>query len=160
MAYATFANVLTGFPPLTTIVGTGTNQVTTPDVSSFYIANAEGFVNAYVGAKYATPLTMPEPLITGITSDIAIYKLCEDKLPRIPDYMERRYSNALKTLEAIRDGNMVLPSSQAAVSGGDQFAWSSVGSHHPVFSAVLKDIDQKVDIDFVREERSIRESDF
>jgi phage gp36-like protein len=161
MPYATFDDVLNRYPPAKTMVGSGVNEVSTADISSLYVFGAEGIVNGYVGAKYTTPIAMPEALITQVTADISIYKLCEDKMPRIPEFAERRYKHAIEILEMIRDGKMVLSSSATLiVGGGDNEAWSSTGSFHPVFSTVLGELEQKVDRDQVREEKSIRSTDF
>lgn len=128
MAYATADDVIGRYKPLTTMIGPGTLDVTTVDIASLYIKDAESIVNGYLASKYSVPLTV-EALVTDLTSDIAIYRLCSDKLPRMPDYMEKRYTNAVSMLEMIRDGKMFLTaSSQTANSGGggDQYAWSNV----------------------------------
>ena len=135
MAYATFTDITKRYNPLLTMIGTTTQNVTTEDISSIYIFDAEGFVNAYVGAKYTVPVAMPEPIITMLTADIAIYKILEDRVPRIPEFADRRFNNAVATLEKIRDGDMVLSSaSQTIISGGDQEAWSNNQSYAPVFT--------------------------
>lgn len=160
MAYASFNDVLGRYPPAKTMVGSSTQDISTSDISSIYIYGAEGIVNGYVGAKYETPLSTPDPLVTQVTADIALYKMCEDKLPRVPDFAERRYQHAIEILEAVRDGKMVLSSDQTVLTaGGDQDAWSSTGSFHPTFSPVLGELDQRVDADFVDQERDERLDD-
>lgn len=161
MAYATIDEVLNRYPPAKTMVGSGMNEVATLDISSIYVFGAAGIVDGYLGAKYVTPITMPQALITQVTADIALYKLCEDKMPRIPDFAERRYNNSIAILEALRDGKMTLGNSTPLVTvGGDNEAWSSTGSFHPVFSTVLGELDQKVDRDQIVAEKSIRSTDF
>ena len=156
MSYAVFSDIHTRFPPILTMVGTvAETDVTTAQVSSVYIADAESVVNAYLAGRYATPLVI-EPIITQITSDLAIFKLAQDRLPRMPEYMERRQQGAISLLEMLRDGKMVLSSSQTLVTTGDNEAWSATQSYHPVFSPVLGEVEQAVDQDFVNAERDTR----
>lgn len=159
MSYATYPDVFVRFPPIKTMVGTGTNDVATLDVSSVYCAAAEGIVNSYLANRYAIPLTT-DPLITKITADLAIYDLGIDKMPRIPEYLQARYDRAIKLLEQLRAGELNLnPASQTLVTTGDNEAWSSAGSYHNIFSPVLKDIDQHEDADQVLADINARGSD-
>jgi phage gp36-like protein len=160
MPYASLTDILTRYPPITTMIGSSEQDVTSAQVTSVYLADAESFVNGYVGAKYATPLAA-EPMITMLTCDLAIFKMVEDKAPRTPELAEKRYERAIDTLEKLRDGKMVLSPSQTILvgAGGDNYAWSSVSSFHPVFSPVLSELDQKVDCDFVTSERGNRSDD-
>lgn len=138
MALATFNDVLRRYTPLTTMIGSADLDVSTNDISSIYIADAEGIIGAYLGSKYTVPLTS-EPILTSLTSDIAIFKCLEDRAPRIPDFLQKRYDNAIATLESLRDGKMVLTASgNIIIEGGDQEAWSNVlsGSDGPVFKPV------------------------
>jgi len=51
---------------------------------------------------------------------------------------------------------MVLGNSQSIITSGDFEAFSSTSSYHPVFSPVLRDVDQRADhnqIDADREQR-------
>lgn len=137
MAYATADDVINRYKPLITMIGTASLDVTTVDIASVYIADGESMVNAYLSTRYVTPLAN-EPLLTSITSDIAIYRLLSDKAPRIPDFMQKRYENAMALLISIKSGDMVLNSSTLTLTttGGDQFAWSNVtepGFGGPVF---------------------------
>ncbi len=133
-AYATFTDVLKRYNPLTTMIGTGTQDVTTTDISSIYVADAEGFVNAFLSSRYVIPLAMPEPIITQITADIAIYKLLEDRAPRIPEFAQARYTNVVSLLMMLRDGGMSI-TSQTGVLSGDQYVWSNVFSTPPAFQS-------------------------
>lgn len=124
--YADPSDVFLRYPPVTTMVGTGAMDVATTAISSIYIADAESYVNAYLRARYVIPLS-PEPIITQITTDIAIYRMIEDHAPRIPDLAEKRWTNANSTLCMLRDGYMLLDTnSQTLVTtGGDQEVWGS-----------------------------------
>jgi phage gp36-like protein len=159
MAYATISDIFGRYPPINTMVGTLANEVSSVNISSMYIADAESTVNAYLGSRYTLPL-VPEPIITKITTDLAIYDMCVDRLPRVPEWMQGRYDRAIATLEKLRDGSMILnPASNTFVSTGDNFAFSTTQSYHPVFSPVLHELDQQEDYDFVRGEINTRSAD-
>lgn len=134
MSYATFSDVLGRYNPLVTMIGTTAPDVTTADIASLYIADAEGLIDAYLGAKYVTPLAT-EPLITRLAADLAIYKLLEDRASRVPEIAEKRYTDACSILGMLRDGKMVLTSaSQSIITSGDWEAFSATSDFHPVFS--------------------------
>lgn len=128
MAYAVIDDVFKRYPMVSNLVGSGTNLVASVDVASIYIADGESYVNAFLAARYTMPL-VTEPLLTSLTSDIAIYRMFEDKLPRFPDAIEKRYTNAISILWALQAGKMRLTSSNLVTSGGDQDAWSSANSN-------------------------------
>lgn len=125
--YSTINDVFKRYPMIENVVGSGDLLVPSADVSSIYIADGDSIINAYLSRRYVVPLTA-EPLLTWISADIAIYRLIEDKLPRFPDAVLKRYTNAMSMLVGIQEGRMDLNSSQIVSSGGDQDAWSSAGS--------------------------------
>jgi len=138
MAYATQDDVFLRYPPIENLVGSGDMLVTTVSIASVYIADAEGYVNAFLRARYATPLVV-EPVITQVTTDIAIYRMIEDHAPRIPDMAEKRMIAANSILAMLSEGKMLLdPASQTLVStGGDQEVWSTnLEQAGPVFTPV------------------------
>lgn len=135
--YAVPSDVFLRYTPITTIVGSDSTSVTTNAVSSIYIADAQSYIDAFLRARYVTPL-VPEPIITQITTDIAIYRMVEDHAPRIPDLALSRWTQANSILGMLRDGTMLLdPASQTVVtSGGDQDVWSTdLEQCGPVFRA-------------------------
>lgn len=159
MSYATIDDVFKRYNPVRTMVGSGANDISSVDVSSIFVADSEGFVDAYLRARYTTPV-VTEPLITMLTSDIAIYKMGLERLPRIPDFLQTRYDNAVKMLEMLRDGQMLLQSSgNTGAPTGDNEVFSTTSGYHPVFSPVLDEVDQQVDTDWVTSERDVRDAD-
>lgn len=138
MPYASFQDVFLRYPPIESVVGSGDMLVNTTDVASVYIADAEGYVNAYLRARYVTPLAR-EPVVTQVTVDIAVYRLIEDHAPRVPDMAEKRMIAANSMLYMLREGVMLLdPASQVLVTtGGDQEVWSTnLEQAGPVFTAI------------------------
>jgi phage gp36-like protein len=161
MAYAAIGDVLSRYKPITTMVGTHANDITSVEISSQFIADAESFVDAYIGSRYTVPLTAPVPaLITQVTADLAIFNLAAEKLPRVPDFMQPRYDRALRTLEMLRDGKMTLTGSGVTlITSGNQEAWSPTTGYHPVFSPVLGELEQRADVDYINSEIDTREDD-
>lgn len=159
MAYATISDIFKRYRPINTVVGSSNNQVTSNDVSSAFIFDQEGLIDSYLSSRYITPLSPVPQLITKIASDLTIFEIMVEKLPEVPDFMQARYDRAIKNLELIRDGKMILPSSATLVSTGDNEAWSSSGGKHPIFHPALDDVDQKVDKDWVDEGKEEREDD-
>jgi phage gp36-like protein len=133
--YATIDDVFKRYPLISNLVGSGSNLVASADVASVYISDGASVVDAFLRAKYITPLVV-EPMVTWITSDIAIYRMFEDKLPRFPDAVEKRYTNAMSMLMLLQLGKLTLTSSQIVGDGGDQDAWSNAQSYSgPIFRA-------------------------
>ena len=158
MPYATIDDVFARFP-VQTLVGTGTNEVSSFEVSSIFIQDAEGVVNAFLGSKYVLPLTTV-PLVTQITADLAIFNMLSERTGRVPQAVQSRYDRVISYLEMLRDGGMVLnANSQTLSSSGDSFAWSSTGSYHQTFSPVLDELDQRVDETWTVAEKDLRIDD-
>lgn len=158
MAYATISDIFARFP-ISTLVGTGESEVSSIEVSSTYIADAEAVVDGYLGAKYSTPL-VSTPLVRHITSDLAIFNMLAERSGRVPQAAQTRFDRAEKYLELLRDGKMVLNSaSQTLITSGDQFAWSNTGSYHQTFSPVLDELDQRVDKTWIEDAKDVRVDD-
>lgn len=127
MAYTTINDIFKRYPMVSNIVGSGPDQIASLDVSSVYISDAESIVNAYLSRRYTIPLTA-EPIITMVAADITIYRMFEDRLPRFPQAIEKRYTNAMSIVYMLQLGKMDLTSSNIISNTGDQYAWSSAGS--------------------------------
>lgn len=162
MSYATIDDVFGRYRPIETNVGTGDYDVPSVDVSSIFIRQAEGLVDAYLSQRYVVPLdtTSLSPLITRITADIAIYDMIVDKLPEVPDFASARYTNAIDLLKMFQAGTLSLPgATEATTDGGNYEAWSTTQDYHPVFSPVLRPEDQRVDHDRVDDDKDARVDD-
>jgi phage gp36-like protein len=134
MAYATIDDVFARFP-VHTLVGTGTNEVTSIEVSSIYIQDAEATVNAFLGSKYVTPL-VNDPLVTQITADLAIFNMLAERAGRVPQAIQTRHDRVMSYLEMLR-----------------------TGSYHQTFSPVLDELDQRADQTWVDDEKDARVDD-
>lgn len=162
MPYATLEDVLVGFPAVGTLLGTGSLDVTSVQVQSYFIANAEGMVNAALRDRYIVPLAdTVDPVIRRATVDIVICDIVKDRLPKTPEYILQRCSGAMKTLEKIRDGKLDIGSADERTDNAtsDMEVWSTTQEHHGTFAPTIDPIDQTVDRDQVIEQNDIREND-
>jgi phage gp36-like protein len=149
MAYATSDDVVSRYRPILSMIGAGSYEVVSLDVTSIFVADAESFVDAYLGSKYAVPISPVPSLITQITSDLSIFNMLTEKQVQVPDFMQARYDRNINVLEMLRDGSMVLPSSVALATTGDNEVWSNNEEYHSIFSPVLDELEQKPDVDWI-----------
>lgn len=161
MAYATLEEVIVGFPAISTLIGAGSLDVSSVQVQSYFIANAEAMVNAALRDRYVVPLAAPvDPVIRRATVDIVICDMVKDRLPKTPEFIDRRCQSAMATLTKIREGKLDIGSAEPTSNGsGDMEVWSSTQEHHPTFDPTIDPIDQTVDRDRINEQNDIREND-
>jgi phage gp36-like protein len=157
MAYTDINGVFKRYRPINSLIGFEQSQVSSVDVSSIFIADADALIDAYLSRRYSVPLAA-NPMINRISADLAIFNMLVEKLPETPDFFQPRYDRAIKDLEMLRDGDMALPG-VLQVTSGDQEAFSSTQDYHPIFSPVLDPIDQAVDKDQVDADKSDRTGD-
>ena len=160
MAYATIDDIFSRYAPIHTMVGTGTSDVTSVEVSSIFISDAESFMNTFLAKRYVTPVTT-EPVITMIASDLAISNMMFEKLGELPNFIQPRYERAMMMLQKLADGDLVLTSgSTSLVTTGDNFAWSTTQNYHSIFSPVLDELDQAADVDAINADINARAGDY
>lgn len=158
MPYATIDDIFARYRPIGTLVGSMETQVLSGDVASIFIGDAESFIDAYISRRYAVPLNPVPQFITQIASDLAIFNMMVEKLPEVPDFFQPRYDRSLKMIIDVACGNMNVLSA-TLVGTGDQEAWSSTDTYHPVFNPVLDPADQTVDKEQVDAAKSLRTGD-
>jgi len=160
MSYATIDDVFTRYPRIESMVGSGTNDVTSLEVSSSYIADAESYVDAYLGAKYVVPFSSAPTIVRWLTADIAICNMVFEHTKKAPQLINDRWERINSTLDKLRDGKMTLVGgSVTEVSSGDQEVWSTTQDWHPTFSSVLDPTEQRVDRDHSLSDRADRQGD-
>lgn len=160
MSYAGLSDVTIRYRPITTMIGSEQYDVASVDVTSVFLASAESMVDAYLGRRYVTPLSYCPPLITQVTADLGIHAMLAEKLPEVPDFIEKRYTRAVDILMKLADGIMTLGNSVTTVSSqGDNYAWSNHMNDHSVFDPVLNPLDQRVDVDQVNAAKLVRSND-
>jgi phage gp36-like protein len=156
MAYADLSDILVRYRPIRTMIGSQDLKITSAEVTSVYVFQAEAYVDAYLGSRYQVPFAGKPPLITQITSDLAIFFMLAEKTPSVPDFMDARRQRADELLKQLADGELTIGSASLVTSAGDSFAWSPNMGHTPVFSPVLGELDQLVDPDRVYADRDAR----
>ena len=162
MPYATLDDVLIAYPQIGSMIGTGSYDVSSTNVESYFIANAEAQVNAALRDRYVVPLAEPvDPLIRKATVDIVICDMVRDKLPKTPEFIVDRCTRVMAMLGKIRDGKLDIGSAEAITStdGTDLEVWSTTQQHHGTFDPTIDPIDQTVDRDRVKEEVNERTND-
>lgn len=159
MAYATIQDVFSRYAPIHTMVSSSDNDVTSVEVSSIFISDAESFMNTFLAKRYVVPVAT-EPVITMIATDLSISNMLFEKLGEIPGFIQPRYDRAMMLLDKLAAGDLILTSSgQVVVTSGDNFAWSTTGSFHSIFSPVLDALDQSVDQDWIDQDKANRVGD-
>jgi len=157
--YATIDDVFSRYAPIHTMVGSGSNDVTSVEVSSIFIADAQSFVDAHLAKRYVVPVEA-EPLITQIATDLSIANMMFDKLGELPNFIQPRYDRAMKMLEKLSTGDLILTSNSTTLTSSyDSFAWSSTQSYHSIFSPVLGELDQAADQDRIDADKNERSDD-
>ena len=159
MPYATIDDVFARYKPIRTMIGSSDLQVTSVDVASIFIEDAENYIDAFLAIRYEVPLP-DSALVRQCAADLAIFNMMVEKLPEVPDFMQARYDRWHKMLEDLRDGDLILPGSATTVSTGDQEAWSNNEDYHSIFSPVLDPLDQAVDKDWVESAKNVRDDDY
>ena len=160
MAYATISDIFARYAPIYTMVGTGKNDVTSLEVASIFIADAESFVNVHLAKRYQIPVAV-EPVITMITADIAISNMMFEKLGELPNFIQPRYDRSMMMLEKLSNGDLVLTSNSTSnVTTGDNFAWSTNIDYHSIFSPVLDELNQAADVDQINADKAERVNDY
>jgi phage gp36-like protein len=108
MSYVTQAELVTRFGEAELVQLTDrTLEATTINagVLAGAIADADAMINARLQARVKLPLLTVPLLLVNIASDIARYRLYDD---RSPDHVTKRYDDAVKQLEQIRKGELDL----------------------------------------------------
>lgn len=75
------------------------------DVLDAALISASGIADAYISARYKTPLSSVPEMIKDCVGAIAYYKLCRD---RYTDEVRQEYDDALKFLKDVANGKAQL----------------------------------------------------
>lgn len=110
MAYTTAAKVRLLLLGIDSTVMSDVNVLT-------HVANADALINAYVGTVYALPFSTTPALIEKLSGEITAYLIMRTEFSRdainLSQYLAE-YEKAIKTLEEIRDGKLLLFNSSNA----------------------------------------------
>ncbi len=119
MAYCTIAELTGryGTPMLLQLSDRGGTYPVTPDTALFdrAIADAGALIDGYLGGRYQLPLSSVPTLVTNLALVIAIYMAHASVAP---EKIRKDYDDALRQLQAIAAGTMVLVDVAGAESAG------------------------------------------
>lgn len=72
------------------------------------IADAGATIDAYCQGRYSVPLDPVPDMIRQLSVDIAIYNLYSRRADAVPDNRLERYKNAIRFLEKVASGQILL----------------------------------------------------
>lgn len=107
MSYAVQADMVLRFGDREIIAATDRNNLGFIDatVLAGAIDEAAVEIDGYLSGRWALPLPSVPRLLTGVCCDIARYRLCGAEVQET-DAIRNRYKDAVKMLEAMRDGKL------------------------------------------------------
>ncbi|GIX17702.1 MAG: hypothetical protein KatS3mg119_1888 [Rhodothalassiaceae bacterium] len=91
------------------------------------LADADAEIDGYLAARYDLPLSPVPAVLTRLATDIARYRLWDD---RAPEEVRQRYEDAVRLLREIADGRHRLPVSAPQAAGAGP-AWAAPGRVMP-----------------------------
>lgn len=108
-AYCTIAQLTAryGTPMLLQLSDRGVSYPVTPDTTLFdrAIADAGALIDGYLGGRYQLPLVSVPELVTNLAQVISIYMAHGSVAP---EKIRKDYDDALRQLQAIASGTMVI----------------------------------------------------
>lgn len=120
MAYATQTDMIDAFGEREVIALTDRDNVGVIDAALLVdrLDKATSEIETYLVGRYVVPLSSVSPLITTYCCDIARYRLSGASVAEV-DTVRTRYKDAIRFLEAVRDGKIdlgtdVAPATDAA----------------------------------------------
>ena len=83
------------------------------------LTDTDGLIDGYLSGLYSVPLTVPIPsLVEGIAADLVRYRLYDDQAT---EAVRDRYKDAIKMLEQIQKGIIVLETVDSNAGNGIAF---------------------------------------
>lgn len=109
MAYATPADMVSEFGEREVIALTDRDNLGYQDdvLLQGRLDKASAEIDTYLVGRYVVPLSTVSPLITTYCCDIARYRLSGAQVTEV-DAVRNRYKDAIRFLEAVRDGKIDL----------------------------------------------------
>jgi phage gp36-like protein len=109
MPYATLSDMIAEFGEREVVALTDRDNIGYIDTPLLEdrLDKASAEIDTYLVGRYAVPLSIVSPLIVTYTCDIARYRLSGAQVTEV-DTVRNRYKDALRFLEAVRDGKIDL----------------------------------------------------
>ncbi len=96
---------VSGLTPLTSSIPA--NKVN-EDLFESVSADADSLINGYLRARYKLPLSNTPKFIKTIATDICAYRLYSRRPQEIPKHIVNNFELAIKQLEDVKKGNLLL----------------------------------------------------
>jgi phage gp36-like protein len=77
------------------------------------IARADALIDAHIAARYTVPVTPVPDMLNAIAVDIVIYQIYSRR-GQAPDEIRTKYDDAVKFLEKVSAGRVILPMAASA----------------------------------------------
>ena len=108
MAYSTLEDLLLMIPE-TELAQLSAERGDLPDeeVVTAAIAQADGEIDSYLGARYRVPLSPVPPLVKALSVDLALYHLYSRR-GAAPSLRQKKYETAMGILKEIASGTTAL----------------------------------------------------
>jgi len=87
--------------------------VVNTSVTDKAIAGADALIDSHIGSRYSVPVDPVPDIIVDLACDIAIYKLYSRR-SAAPDEIRQKYEDAVKYLEKVAAGKIIIPDATAA----------------------------------------------
>jgi len=83
------------------------------------VLEVNSLIDTYLREKYTLPLTVVSDMINGIALDLAICSLIIERLlPDVPEGLQKKNNDAMKLLEKVRTGELILDAGLLNTAGG------------------------------------------
>jgi len=79
------------------------------------IAGADALIDSHIAKRYSVPVSPVPDIVLDLAVDIAIYKIYSRR-SQPPDEIRRKYDDAVKYLEKVAAGKIIIPDATAAAT--------------------------------------------
>jgi phage gp36-like protein len=79
------------------------------------LLDADAEIDGYLATRYSLPLASTPPVLARLASDLARYRLCDDKAP---EAVRLRYEDAVRLLKAMAHGDVQLAGITPVLAAG------------------------------------------
>lgn len=86
------------------------------DVTDKAIAGAGALIDSHLAVRYSVPVSPVPDILLDLAVDIAVYKI-SSRRGQSPEEIRKKYEDAIKYLEKVAAGKIVLPGASAAPTG-------------------------------------------
>lgn len=129
MAYCTLDDILAMMDEAEVIRYTDDNNAgyINTDVTGKAIAGAGALIDSHLAVRYSVPVSPVPDILVDLAVDIAIYKICSRR-GQSPEEIRKKFEDAVKYLEKVAAGKIVLSGASAAPTGAGSDAVAITGS--------------------------------